>query len=61
LIKIKELPQIKVRITNRDQFLSEFSEVREGIPGNLEAKKLILNLNSPGVLSGSPETRKIGS
>jgi hypothetical protein len=47
LIKIKELPQIKVKITSRDQFLSEFSEVGVDIPGVLEAKKLILDCDNP--------------
>ena len=41
LIRIKELPQIKVSTTKRIQFLREFSEVLVSIRGGLNAKKLI--------------------
>ncbi len=43
LIKMKELPQIKVSTTSKVQFLTEFSEVGEDIPGGLVTKKLSLS------------------
>jgi hypothetical protein len=45
LIRIKELPQIKVSTTKRIQFLREFSEVVVSIGGGLDAKKLIFCSN----------------
>lgn len=36
---MKELPQINVSTTSKAQFLIEFSEVGEDIPGGLVTKK----------------------
>ncbi len=40
---MKELPQINVSTTSKAQFLKEFSEVGEDIPGGLVTKKFSLS------------------
>jgi hypothetical protein len=55
MIKIKELPQIKVSTTKRVQFLRELSEGVVSIGGILGANKLIFCSNEPRFLGHSKE------